>query len=78
MYEDTLGRIRDLPLYARRRAESFIEEGKYYGWKLMSIEARCIGEFLLCTLNFDLTRIMFIARADDRSIYRSRLVGSLA
>jgi hypothetical protein len=75
MCDDCLGRIRDLPLYARRRAESFVEEGKYYGWKLKSVEAKRIGDLLLCTLNFDLTRIVFVARVDGLAIYRSNLAG---
>jgi hypothetical protein len=58
-------RIRDLPPDARRRAEAFLAEGEYYGWKLQSVATKLLGTMLQCTLDFDVTRIIFLARADD-------------
>ena len=68
MCNDSLAGIERLPLNALSRVESFMDEAHYYGWKLKSVEAKQIGDILLCTLDFDRTRIMFFVRQDEAAM----------
>ncbi len=61
MSGDLAVQVRRLPGECRQRAASFIEEGKYYGWKLESVQTKPLGDFTQCTLDFDRERIVFLA-----------------
>lgn len=67
MSQDYAIRIKDLPCEARQRAEAFLEEGVYYGWHLQGVAAHPVGDLLQCTMEFDSTRIIFLAPAGIRS-----------
>ena len=56
--------ILNLPAECRKRAESFLEEGDYYGWILQGVETKPIGDLTQCTLDFDQTRIVFLAHKE--------------
>ncbi len=62
MRGDLEAQFRSLSKECRQRAELFVEEGEYYGWKLESIETKPLGDFTQCTLDFDQERIVFLAR----------------
>ncbi len=61
MTSDCLAAIRDLPPAARLRAEAFLDEGHYYGWRLEAVTTKPAGNMLECRLDFDTTTIIFLA-----------------
>jgi hypothetical protein len=65
MMQSSKSSIQDLPPEARKRAQAFVEEGDYYGWQLMAVATRPIGNMLQCTLDFDNTTIVFLAQGAD-------------
>ncbi len=62
MISDCLAAIRDLPPAARFRAEAFLDEGHYYGWRLQAVTTKRAGNMLQCRLDFDTTTIIFLAQ----------------
>ncbi len=60
MNGDLAAQFRSLPEECRQRASAFLEEGQYYGWKLESVQAKPLGDFTQCTLDFDQERIVFL------------------
>lgn len=65
MKSDYPASIRDLPPKARLRALAFLEEGRYYGWRLKAVTTRLIGNVLQCRLDFETTSIVFLTRRED-------------
>jgi hypothetical protein len=62
MSEDRLLQVLNMSAEGRQRAESFVEEGQYYGWKLESVQTKPLGDFTECTMDFDQQRIVFLSR----------------